>query len=456
MKSAVKILIRYVLSAAGIALVLLVVNIIALMGFGFWINETAGLDETEEDPIYTISEGITSSPQGYTATHEVINAIERQYAWAMLMDSDGQVTWQLNLPQEMPQHYSVADVAGFSRWYLKDYPVYVWRRDNGLLVLGKPKDSVWKYGIEATMDEVDRAPAAVIGFFVVDGIFSLLLALSMGTRFFKGIKSLAQGIEQMSESKAADIPIKGVMGDLSLKINKASEKLSAQEAALKKRDTARANWIAAISHDIRTPLSLVMGYAKQIEESSDISEKAKEQAEVISRQSERIKTLIDDLNLASKLEYDMQPIKRKTVVPAALIRDVVAEIMNGGVPSRFLFNICIDENAQVMAIKADETLIRRAVLNLIGNSIKHNPEGCSITIYLAKEGETCLLSVQDDGKGYPESVLKPADNLEYLNAHGLGLKIVRQIVASHGGTLLLENIKPKGCRTKVVLPIMEK
>jgi len=453
MKSAVKILIRYVLSAAGIALVLLIVNIIALLGFGFWISKTSRPDEAKEYPIYEISAGITPQAQGYIATEDTKTAIESRYEWAMLMDMEGTVVWQFNLPEEIPLAYSVADVAGFSRWYLKSYPVYLWRREDGLLVLGKPKDSVWKYGVEATMAELERAPLAAVGFFIVDGIFSLFLALFMGMRFFKGVKLLTQGIEQMSKNKAADIPVKGVLSDLSLKINKASMKLREQEAALKKRDMARADWIAAVSHDIRTPLSLVMGYAKQLEGSSDVSGEVKEQAGIISRQSEHIKTLIDDLNLASKLEYDMQPIKKTRIVPAALIRDVVAEIMNGGVPERYDIDIRMDKNAQNMTIEADEGLMRRAVINLVGNSIKHNPDGCIITIYLAKEGECWVLSVQDDGRGYPESVLEHVDDSDGSRMHGLGLKIVRQIVASHGGTLLLGNIEPQGCRAEVLFPI---
>ena len=76
---------------------------------------------------------------------------------------------------------------------------------------------------------------------------------------------------------------------------------------------------------IRTPLSMVMGYASQLEDNPHLSSDEREQARIIRRQSEKIKTLVNDLNLASKLEYEMQPLRTDSIVPAALVRGVVAE-----------------------------------------------------------------------------------------------------------------------------------
>lgn len=77
---------------------------------------------------------------------------------------------------------------------------------------------------------------------------------------------------------------------------------------MQKKETARANWISGVSHDIRTPLSMVMGYAGQIEENEALPEADRKKARIIRQQSIKMKNLINDLNLASKLEYNMQPI----------------------------------------------------------------------------------------------------------------------------------------------------
>ena len=104
---------------------------------------------------------------------------------------------------------------------------------------------------------------------------------------------------------------KGVFSEIAEKINKTSEILQMQAEQLRKKETARANWIAGVSHDIRTPLSMIMGYAGQLENSENLSETERKKAAVIVKQSSRMKDLINDLNLASKLEYDMQPLTMK-------------------------------------------------------------------------------------------------------------------------------------------------
>ncbi|MEX1307533.1 MAG: HAMP domain-containing sensor histidine kinase, partial [Eubacteriales bacterium] len=407
MNSAGKILLRYIFSAAGIALALLLANMAVFIGWGLSSKvEDIGWPQSYRIP--KISDSLVQQNAEYGMQEDIQAEVTEQFAWAMLIDTEGTIVWQLDLPKALQRKYTLNDVAGFSRWYLQDYPVYVWRRDDGLLVLGKPKGSVWKYGIEATEAEIAKVPGRAVMFFVLNGVFSLLLALLMGTRFFRSMKPLVEGIDQMPSNAVTQIPVKGALGELSAKINETSEKLRAQEKTLKKRDKARADWIAAVSHDIRTPLSMIMGYANQMEETSDIPEDTRKQARIIRNQSERIKALINDMNLASKLEYDMQPVKKTRVSMAALIRDVAAEMMNGDLSKKYQFDIYIDSKAQRCAVAADEALMRRAVLNLVGNSIRHNPDGCSITIRLAKEDSTCLIVVQDDGKGYPESALKPA------------------------------------------------
>ena len=74
-----------------------------------------------------------------------------------------------------------------------------------------------------------------------------------------------------------------------------------------KRDQARSDWINGISHDIRTPLSVVMGYASQMESDGSLGERQREQAGIIRRQSETIRSLVGDLNLTMRLDYEMQP-----------------------------------------------------------------------------------------------------------------------------------------------------
>lgn len=290
---------------------------------------------------------------------------------------------------------------------------------------------------------------------VLNTIAAVLLALLLGLRLFRSLKPLAKGIEDMAEKRPVELFTNGLLGDLAAGINKTSAQLVKQETALAKRDNARTTWIAGVSHDIRTPLSLVMGYASQLEDDTELPPSKREQAGIIRSQSERIKTLVNDLNLASKLEYDMQPIRKTTIMPAALLRSITADFLNNGLDPIYSIDLLVSGNAQNAMVTGDKELLRRAVSNLISNSVSHNPNGCTIKVTLESGNGNCSIQVSDNGVGFtPESLnkLRLEAGLAELENHGLGLTIVQQIVKAHGGTSEFRNLPEGGCKITLCLP----
>ncbi|WMJ89788.1 sensor histidine kinase [Anaerocolumna sp. MB42-C2] len=452
MKNMIKILCRYVLSAAGIALTLLVVNFSALAA---WTVQSGRIAQKDYS-ISQLSNGLTFENETYMLSGSVRDSIVKHYQWAMLLNNDGNVVWKLNLPDDIPLKYTVSDVASFTRWYLSDYPVYVWRRTDGLFVLGSAKESMWKNSIEMPRKVMDNTLKWLPAILLLNALIAVLLALLLGLRLFRSLKPLAKGIEDMAEKRPVELSTNGLLGDLAAGINKTSEQLVKQEAALTKRDNARTTWIAGVSHDIRTPLSLVMGYASQLEEDPELPQSKRDQACIIRRQSERIKTLVSDLNLASKLEYDMQPIHKTSVLPAVLLRSVTADFLNNGLDDRYLVDVIISDDAQKVTVNGDEELLRRAVSNLISNCVRHNPNGCMIKVTLEKGFGNCSICVSDNGTGFTQENIynlnSPIGSTELKN-HGLGLTIVRQIVKAHGGTTEFRNLLEGGCVVMLCLPV---
>lgn len=452
MKSIMKILLRYVLSAAGIALILLIINFTVLI---IWTIQTGEISPKD----YSISElaaGLSKSNGIYTLSKSAQETIEKRFQWAMLLNNEGQVVWSKNLPAELPLKFTISDVASFTRWYMNDYPVYTWHHPDGLFVLGEAKGSTWKYPIKVSQKVMENTLLWIPAVLILNSLAAILLALLFGLRLFHSLKPLAKGIEDLAEKRTAELLTTGLLGDIAAGINKASAQLTQQEAALNKRDNARTTWIAGVSHDIRTPLSIVVGYASQLEDDPELTPAKREQAGIIRRQSERIKTLISNLNLASKLEYDMQPLRLDSVALAPLLRSIAVDFLNSELSDSYSIDVSISENTQNILIRGDKELIRRAVSNLIANSIRHNPNGCTIKITLKKELNNCLLAVSDNGTGFRQKTLislnHPRNSLELPN-HGLGLTIVRQISKAHGGSTEFHNLPEGGCTVILCLPI---
>lgn len=95
------------------------------------------------------------------------NELLEEDRWAMLMNHEGQVVWSLRKPDDVPEQYTVSDVASFTRWYLNDYPVQCWVREDGLLVVGSPKGSVWKHDIAMSTQALLQTPIWFLGFFLL-------------------------------------------------------------------------------------------------------------------------------------------------------------------------------------------------------------------------------------------------------------------------------------------------
>jgi signal transduction histidine kinase len=451
MKGMMRILVRYLTSAVGIALTLLVVNFVVLFA---WLMHIISI-EPDQYSISKMAENLTQQDGVYQMADPTDAIIEDRYQWAMLLDESGKVVWDKNIPEDFPDAFTVPEVASFTRWYLEDYPVYVWRRSDGLFVLGDQKHSVWKYNIEFPMIVIDHAEAWIPAALLVNALLALVIALIFGLRMFRSLKPLAEGIQELSEKQPVALSTKGLFREIAASINKASDHLVQQDKALRKRDTAREQWIAAISHDIRTPLSLVMGYASELEENTRLDEGEREQSAIIRRQSQRIKTLLNDLNLTSKLEYDMQPLRLGAVFLPGLVRRVGADFMNNISEGPYRIAVEIEENAQQAEITGDEALLNRALSNLLNNSVQHNPDGCSIQIILGKDDPFFVITVRDDGVGFDEQQCR-IFNQEPAEAEqpksGLGLIIVRQVLQAHGGRAVCCNLPAGGCEVQLFLP----
>ena len=272
--------------------------------------------------------------------------------------------------------------------------------------------------------------AALLDVMLPDGDgFSLLEELR---RVGNGVPVLFLSARDEDEARLRGLALLGVLGLTALVLGRQFRR-EQQE-----RDFARSDWINGISHDIRTPLSMVMGYAGQLEADPVLPPRRRAQAAIIRRQSQTIRDLINDLNLTMRLDYAMQPLRRGSLHPAALVRQVAADVLNGGLEERYALAVEVPPEAEALTLEGDASLLRRALLNLVNNCVRHNPEGCSITLTAAAEGEVCTLRVEDDGGGgLPVGLAEVGLAPDGGAAHGTGLRLVEQIARAHGGALEL-------------------
>ena len=405
------------------------------------------------------------SESGYTLQEDISTQLKKQNIWAFVVDNDTlQIVWKTeNVPDTIPANYSLSDIADLSVGYLDGYPTYTGETENGIVVLGYPKDSFWKHTRASwNYNFFAHLPQIVFIVLAVNIAVILLIYVIANMKFLKPVKPITKGIQDLSIGEPVHIPEKGLLSDISANINRTSNILQEQRQQLRKKETARANWIAGVSHDIRTPLSMVMGYAGQLKDDTNLTDEERHKAEVIVKQSKRMQNLINDLNLASKLEYNMQPINPAKQNLIAIVRQVVVDFINMDIEDKYPIEWQTDEVLTVCPVNADKDLLKRAVSNLIQNSINHNENGCTISVSLAVNGNNLILVISDNGKGISEEKLQKIQSTpHYLQStderldlrHGLGLLLVKEIISIHNGTVSISSALNNGFSTTISLPI---
>jgi K+-sensing histidine kinase KdpD len=290
--------------------------------------------------------------------------------------------------------------------------------------------------------------------FFYGSIFMLLFYYFSKHKKKKNVGPIIDSIESLSHGQPVSLSARGELSEVAECINKASRIISRQ-------NEARTNWINGVSHDVRTPLSMMIGYAGRIMNDEAASDTIKKQAKIIEMQGAKIKALIGDLNIVSQLEYEALPLTKKPVHMAKLLRTITVDLLNERLHEKYSFDLEILSNAEQCILDCDARLITRAVSNLTQNSIRNNPKGCGITISLDCGKNNVSIIVADNGVGFSQEKLKELHEKPHYTEslderldlrHGLGLLLVKQITKAHNGTTSIENQQEGGSKITMSFP----
>lgn len=439
MKSLMKIYIKYIATALMLIIAFIFLQLALLGVIVSKLYGEEGYKRFSIGQVYDqLPEELGEGEENEATAHVTALLAEANAVFAMVLDHAGRPIWSYQLPEHLNHVYTSSQIASFTRWYLDDYPVTVWGGHKGLLVVGHPKDSVWIYNIREDMDDLTGLMTFFsLSFLSFIGASALILLVS-GFRYYRRMRVITDSISRLASGGSVHLAETGAIKEIAPTLNRTSDRLTRQREELERRDEARSEWVSGVSHDIRTPLSLVMGYADMIENKLEAGEEIRSRAALIRRQSIRIRDLIEDLNLTFKLGYHMQPLRMKQIQPAVILRRVAADLLNSMEdPELYPFTIQIRPDFENLSMEGDEGLIYRAFQNILGNSVRHNQSGCRLQVRACVEEGAARISFCDDGCGIPPDICRYLNEGEMPREeiHLMGLKIVKQIVMAHGGNI---------------------
>lgn len=448
---------RYVLAGVGIALGIVLLNVAIFIGIVGVVGYRQAFSIARYFPS-EIAAGFTLDEAGNPAPGPEHTPAEwfSGFAWAMMLDDDGNVIYRYNLPESLDHPYTTSEVVSFARWYLEDYPVMSYLTEYGVLVLGRPPGSVNRYNFYMDTEINEALLGAVRPVLALNLVLIVVPCALLAWAMHRRLRGVEHGLQELAEGRPVQLAETGATAALARQLNRTSAHLRRQSETIARRDAARTEWVAGVSHDIRTPLALIFGYAERLESDDTLGPAQRGMAGAIKAQGQVIRGLIEDLNLTSKLQYGAQPLRRAPTAAGALLRGAVIDFINSDPGCEVGFTAT--PAAEAAVIDVDAPLIRRAMANLLGNSARHNPGGCTVAVSADAAEGWLTVTVDDDGAGYPLAVLTALDPEAAENAapdaprpHILGLHIVAQIAAAHGGSARFANTE-HGAQAVMRLP----
>lgn len=240
--------------------------------------------------------------------------------------------------------------------------------------------------------------------------------------------------------------------------------LERQVKELEELDRIRTEFVATVSHELRTPLTNIVGEVELLADGDlgELLERQKHGVEVIGRNSQRLKDLIDDLLTLSHVETSELQLHCAPTPVTALVDDVRLQV--GSKAAAKHVELALDCCPQAGTAFVDREQMGRALLNLLTNAVKFTPPGGSVDLRARREGDNLVVTVADTGMGIPldEQARLFTRFFRSTNAtrlaiqgSGLGLVIVKKIVEEHGGTISIASVPEIGTTVTVKVPAEE-
>ncbi len=284
-------------------------------------------------------------------------------------------------------------------------------------------------------------------------VFALLLAMAFGRRQIRPIHKLIEAMRRVSQGdfsvRLQEEDCVGEMQELVSSYNHMAQELSGIEMF-------RTDFINNFSHEFKTPIVSIRGFAKQLERNDISEEQKKEYTRIIVSESERLANMSANVLLLTKLE-NQQIITNKTRYPLdEQIRSCILIMEKQWSDKELELRLELDP----LLYEGDEEMMSHVWLNLLSNAIKFSPHGGVLEVSCMRVQDFIVAQVRDEGEGMDEATRSrvfekfyQGDTAHATDGNGLGLSLVKRIVDLCGGKITVGSAPGEGTTFSVYLPI---
>ena len=227
---------------------------------------------------------------------------------------------------------------------------------------------------------------------------------------------------------------------------------------LERTESMRRTFVADVSHELRTPIASIAAAAETLAEGEPDEADTAQLLDLIRRQADRMRELIDDLMDLAQIESGAVELRKESLSLSSLLQEVARDL--GPAAAGRSIRLVVDANGQV-ALDADRRRMVQVIRNLLDNAIKFSREGGTVRLYGGRDGGEVFFAIVDEGPGIPraeqEKIFQRFYQIDRSRSKsrpgtGLGLAIVKHLVQLHGGRVEVESEVGNGSTFRVRLP----
>ena len=454
-----------------LVLVLLLIAVVAAIGmfyYIFGITEPEGLSLASWPDRFTDNFSVwMENDNGDVKIEEIgLERLDEYGLWLQVIDETGQEVFCHNKPESYPERYSASELVLLRlSAYQQGNTVFVNSyEDSGetwSYLIGFPY-AIGKYMLYYNGENVGRlSPLFRMGIFF--GLCAIILfVIFYGFWLTRHLGKIAKGIRNVSMRCYTMLPERGVFGEIYGALNKMDTEIRHSDKVGLDTERIRREWIENITHDLKTPLSPIKGYAELLMDNPVPDGKTvQEYGEIILKNANHTEKMMNDLKLTYQLDSGAVPYHPQTVRIVRFLKELVIDIVND--PAFANRSIEFESDKKECEVCLDIDLFRRAVNNLIINALTHNPPETNVTISIETDPKKRIwICISDNGIGMSEKEQSELFNRYYRGTNtkekpegsGLGLAIAKQIITLHNGNISVKSKRGEGTRYTIVLPFV--
>lgn len=279
----------------------------------------------------------------------------------------------------------------------------------------------------------------------------LLAGIVYGFQTTRAMDRLTLAIQDISRRRYVPEQAHGVFTDLYDSLYTLDAEIKASDQLRRETEKIREEWIANITHDLKTPLSPIKGYAEILWEQEKQSEtQCRRYAGIMLKNAVYMETLLDDLKLTYQLDSKILPIKRTKQNIVRFLKEIVIDILNmPDYKARTIDFVCIEET---IFYTFDAMLLTRALRNIMINAFIHGTSDTALRVVVTQVDTTLQICIVDNGVGLSSEAIQHLFDRYYRGTSteqkpegsGLGLAIAKRIIEQHEGTITVSSTLGEG------------